>query len=170
MAETRKIGEKGVGIVLQALRQRRPPQNMLTLNRQNDRRAGYDIELVARQTITDEDWSSRFLEVKSDRHDNGNFFIEIFSQSESNRLGGFINTPAHYLMYLFLKTRRLHIFHVPDLQRWIRQNWRRFPYNPVRTPTGDTCFTTTGIVVPTYELEHLDMNIESFYDHVLDSF
>lgn len=162
--EMRKIGEKGVGLVTTALRRQQPPYNLITISRQADRRrAGFDIELVARQSPYATRWRSVKLEVKTDRHDPDNFFLEL-SRLEAGRLA---NTPADFLCYLFLKNRRLFVFDMPALERWVRRNHMGFASAPARTPTGNTHFMTDGIIVPVSYLAGMSLSIEQMYDKIV---
>lgn len=166
-AEMVKVGDKGVKLVAAALRQHQPPYNCFAINRKDNRRLNYDIELVARRNINALAWRSYHLEVKCDRHDGVNFFIELISQEEKGTVGGFLGTTADYLFYFFLKPRKLYIFDVPTLKRWIVNNQYGYCYNPVRTPTGNTHYTTSGIVVPVRHLLHLNLTFQGFYNNIV---
>ena len=167
-AETKKIGKNGVKEVVAALKKRNTLEDFITINRQNNRLCGYDVEVLTKSKNNKGKRIYNYygLEVKSDRHDVENFFIETVSQKESDKLGGFVTTTSDYLMYYFLKQRRLYIFDTKELQKWIAKMGVGYQQFPVRTPTGDSYYTTIGIAVPVKDLQEHSLTIDEFFAEI----
>lgn len=166
-SETQKVGKRGVRDVVSALKKRNILKDFITINRQNNRLCGFDVEvLIESKNKGKKIYNSYSLEVKSDRHYVDNFFIEIISQKESNKLGGFVTTKSDYLMYYFLKQRRLYIFETKKLKKWIEDNKFVYQQRSVRTPTGDSHYTTVGITVPVEDLKDYAITIDEFFSEI----
>lgn len=168
LGDTLKVGRRGVSKVLSEMRAELP-KPLMSLYRRDNRRCGFDIELLARRRIRDKSWSSIGIEVVCDRHEPNNFFLETIEQVESDRPGLIASTSACYLTYLFLGESKIHVFRVDMLREWVKERGTFFQQKYVRTPTGNGHFTTSGIVVPTKYLSDLSMSVCEFYVDVFSS-
>jgi len=156
--EMRQIGEKGVNIITKAMRKKAPDN--LKVRKANPRRCGYNIGIF---TGTKE----IKIQVKSDRHNSDNLFIETISNFEKSELGGVLASNADFLCYYFFETKKLYIFNVKFLRKWVLTYRTGYDYRDCRTPLGNNHYTTSGFLVPITHLSEHSYGISDLFEQIM---
>ena len=96
------------------------------------------------------------IEIKNDfrAHLTGNAFIEIISNDQSGRMGGFVTSTADWLIYHVYFSRQLTLVKMDLLQSMI-PTWKA-QYRTAQAPNKE--FNTIGLLVPLSVLKSLAFN------------
>ncbi len=127
----------------------------------NDKFQNHDIDLIMKE-------NDKFttIEVKVDRYQSGNFFLETMSNKEKGIPGCLLTTKSEKLYYYFINMKKLYIFNTEDLKDWILKNKCNYREFPVETPVGGGYYTTLGIPVPISTLVK-ELNLDKDKDVII---
>ena len=123
------------------------------INVEDDKRfQELDVDLLA---IMD-DSTCKLIEVKTDRYDTGNFFLELISNVEKDSRGCILQTKSDYVFYYFTKIHKLYILSTYYLQKWLIDNHTHYNKKTVKTfLSNGGSYHTIGICVPIQNLVKL---------------
>jgi hypothetical protein len=111
-----------------------------------------DVDLLA---IVD-DSTCKLIEVKADRYDTGNFFLELISDVEKDSRGCMLQTKSDYVFYYFTKMHKLYSLSIHYLQKWLIDNRAHYHKKTVETSLKNgRSYHTVGICVPIQNLVKL---------------
>jgi hypothetical protein len=97
------------------------------------------------------------------------FFIETEEQVENGIPGLILTSEADFICYYFFRTSRLFIFDTNFLRRWTSLHKHAYDGKPTRTPTGNSYYTTQGILVPISALAAHSLTISQLCQKILSS-
>lgn len=118
-----------------------------------------DIDLV----VTDKDYSFT-VEVKRDSNINitGNFFIEIYTNVETEKVGWFTKCKADFLYYIDSKSNMAYVFKPDELRRVVKNHTTRFTRKKVK----DYSKTILGFTISVDSLKNLILNENGFWKEI----
>lgn len=85
------------------------------------------------------------VEIKTDYHTSGNFFLEFWSEDE---LAGIAKTKSDVVLYIFPKLEKAYFLNSGELKEFIRKNQTKYRQHEVHSKRGSNVWSVWGIIVP----------------------
>lgn len=122
-----------------------------------------DIDMIITDKDKDKDYSFS-VEVKRDSNINitGNFFIEIYTNVETEKVGWFTKCEADFLYYINSKSNVAYVFKPDELRRVVKNHTTRFSRKKVK----DRYKTILGFTIQVDSLKNLILNENGFWKEV----
>lgn len=105
------------------------------INVENDRKyQKKDIDLIWIYQFQGKE-ITKYIEVKSDTHDQKNLAFETLSNKEKGTPGCFMYTEADYIFYYFEKTKNTYALEMKKVRPWFIENMHKFHEVYSKTPS-----------------------------------